>query len=792
LMLSMQAPAGTKAHVPLNDQQALADIPADTWTSERPDQGVYQVRIKDNGVKEYADNTQLSELDFNGGTVPRLEIALSIELVDVSGMAFHSVNDRYWTGIPVDPADYDVKAAPDSPALPESRKRVLSYPTTSATLHLAAVGAQCARIFDGISGYTHLAQQCASAASSAWQAVNTGPNIYRYEFDDTQPHESWLCTDISAGCEPGSSSFVLGEFGENGVTLQWGFALSPQFPGGGAYGDNRLEDERYWAGSELELTQNTTGLINLDDVSGTLISEKKVQIYDWINGFDWQNVSPLAKLSAVASGEADAATRAAIVDYAVGFVDDQVYRNSKQSYRSPFQTYDPDNNDTNYPWGSNGGALNRAILMATAHGLTTDLTKKEKLYEGVKSVMSYLLGRNPMLKSYISGYGERSFSNPHHRFFAKHGVSGPDYDRRANLGWATVPPGFVAGGPNTRDALAVFANANRDQQSGTLTKKSDHSAYFFLFNTLDSCKTQNGEYIPERCYTDHINDFATNEVAINWQGPLTWVSWFLSPTSISGGEGYVLDWPFGSGVSHYLVSANQHNKCLTDVPGFEVETLDCSDEDRKWEYRSSDNTLRLDHAPWICMGVEGSVFSNGSNVVLKRCSTAPKSQIQWFYMSESETIHLKDQPSMCVHTKGSDNLTPHLWTCDTHDKNGRWMAVRDIRNELSAGDYLGVNERLVSLNGKYDFRLQGDSNMILRKISTDKVLWKAGWGSGGTRLHMQRDLNLVLYNPSGRPVWSSQTWSSGPKSDSRRLYITNDGKLIIVDQNENIVWEKGG
>ena len=85
-------------------------------------------------------------------------------------------------------------------------------------------------------------------------------------------------------------------------------------------------------------------------------------------------------------------------------------------------------------WGSNGGILNNAIILAVAY----DLTKKAAYRDAVTRAMDYLLGYNGLRKSFVTGYGTYPVSHPHHRVWA----NDPD------SGYVAPPPGVVAGGPN--------------------------------------------------------------------------------------------------------------------------------------------------------------------------------------------------------------------------------------------------------------------------------------------------------------------------------------------------------
>ena len=106
---------------------------------------------------------------------------------------------------------------------------------------------------------------------------------------------------------------------------------------------------------------------------------------------------------------------------------------------------------------------------------------------GVLESMDYLLGKNPKVQSYVSGYGSRPLENPHHRFWA--------HSKDPKL--PSVPPGIVSGGPNSgvEDPYA--------KQVG-----------------LSGCA-------PQQCYVDHIESWSSNEIAVNWNAPLAWAAAFL-------------------------------------------------------------------------------------------------------------------------------------------------------------------------------------------------------------------------------------------------------------------------
>ena len=104
--------------------------------------------------------------------------------------------------------------------------------------------------------------------------------------------------------------------------------------------------------------------------------------------------------------------------------------------------------------------------------------------------MDYIVGRNPVNTSYVSGYGSYPMQHPHHRFWAND----------LGNGYPPPPPGAVSGGPNASptDPAALHAGVTDLPES--------------------------------KRYIDDIGSYSTNEVTINWNAPLAWVVTFLAET----------------------------------------------------------------------------------------------------------------------------------------------------------------------------------------------------------------------------------------------------------------------
>lgn len=238
--------------------------------------------------------------------------------------------------------------------------------------------------------------------------------------------------------------------------------------GGGNYEDGNVKDEFYWAAAELFIT---TG----KDVYLQYLLNSPY--FGYINTFDWGNTAPLGTISLVTvennlPEDKIAILKSKITEYADGIIDWQ----AKDGYMVPIKGM--------YPWGSNGTILNSMMLTGVAYRLTGDV----KYLDSMRTSMDYILGRNPLNFSYVSGYGTYSMQHPHHRFWANDPANG----------FPPPPPGAVSGGPNANpnDPPALDAN-------------------------LSSLPM-------ERRYLDVLGSFTTNEVAINWNAPLVWNAAFLN------------------------------------------------------------------------------------------------------------------------------------------------------------------------------------------------------------------------------------------------------------------------
>jgi endoglucanase len=243
------------------------------------------------------------------------------------------------------------------------------------------------------------------------------------------------------------------------------YAPADDSVGGGAYDDTDVSDEFSWAAAELYAT--TGDRMYLDHVTTGITSA----------GFSWRDTGALADLTIVRlpwrfPPARVVAARARVLTVADGYVRDL----KSQGYPNPYLP-----TDGQYVWGSNSATTNNALIIATAY----DLTHRAGYRDAVLESMDYLLGRNAVNQSFVTGYGERASHNEHNRIFA--------HELNPNL--PDPPVGSIAGGPNSGldDPVA--------QQD------------------LPGCR-------PAKCYLDEIDSYSTNEVAINWNSALAWLAGF--------------------------------------------------------------------------------------------------------------------------------------------------------------------------------------------------------------------------------------------------------------------------
>lgn len=338
----------------------------------------------------------------------------------LGGMVHHKAHELVWGGLPLLPETEVDNTDP-------KKGRLLMPPSTAATFNLAAVAAQCARIYADFD--PDFSARCLNAAESAWLAAENNPVML-------------------AGNTPGE--------------------------GGGNYDDQNVDDERFWAAAELYISTGNElylAALNASPYLDMLLLNQDTSLM-W-----WGQTNALGSLSllTVPNGlPEERITR--LQEQVVAAADKFLAVMNQEGYRISLEDYA-------FVWGSNSSILNNAIAFAYAYEITGDPV----YWNAITESMDWLLGRNALAVSFISGYGQVSMQHPHHRFWSNM----PD------AGFPAPPPGAIAGGVNAYPSDDAASQAN--------------------LNDLP----------PAKRYIDDIGSFSTNEVAINWNAPLVWVTSFI-------------------------------------------------------------------------------------------------------------------------------------------------------------------------------------------------------------------------------------------------------------------------
>jgi len=244
----------------------------------------------------------------------------------------------------------------------------------------------------------------------------------------------------------------------------------------GGYGDDNDQDERFWAACALFAA---TGEEKYHDyiktgyffTEGRCNNTRNSGLFPF--GLGWGNVETYGLIAYLLHANmTDNDITRQMQDAILRSCDDimELYR------KSPYGISLGDV----FRWGSNMIVGNNAMMLILGSQLVgrrlagpcTEYT------EAALEHFHYLLGRNPLSQSYITGFGANAPQNPHHR---------------PSVAKGKAVPGMVVGGP--------CMNFNRDPALNA------HCA----------------DAPPARRYVDHQDSFASNEITIYWNSPVYFV-----------------------------------------------------------------------------------------------------------------------------------------------------------------------------------------------------------------------------------------------------------------------------
>lgn len=247
---------------------------------------------------------------------------------------------------------------------------------------------------------------------------------------------------------------------------------NPEGSNTGEYDDDCDMDERMWAMAEL--------LRSSKNPDKAYRKELEKYVFSDINktDFGWTDVSGFTLLSVLTDAEPRAG------EEVISVLKNDLFREADRLLQVQAESgYLLAMEPRDFCWGSNMVVCNRAMLLILA-ALLSDDNAKEPYHQGALNQLHYLLGRNALNISYVTGHGEHAFQNPHNRLTFADNIELP-------------MPGLVSGGP---------------------------------FQT--PCDPKALELLPPgtppmKCYVDEVESYSTNEITIYWNSPAVFMTAYL-------------------------------------------------------------------------------------------------------------------------------------------------------------------------------------------------------------------------------------------------------------------------
>ncbi len=299
-----------------------------------------------------------------------------------------------------------------------TQPRYVVQKSTAAALDFAAVMATASRVY---AAYDRpLAARMLAAAEAAWRWARAHPAVYYQQPADV-------------------------------VT--------------GDYGDHEVGDEFAWAAAELYISTGQDAYYQaFTAATASAAAAPGVPTWSQVGTLGWLSLARHRQ-------QLGAAADRARIGAGVQALADQLVAGWRQSaYATPMRHGD-------YVWGSSAVALNQALVLLHAYRLRP----RADYLDAAQAGLDYVLGRNAVDASFVTGYGARPARQPHHRPSVADGIAAP-------------LPGWLVGGP----------------QPGQQDAKD--------------CPLPYPSPLPAKSWLDHACAYASNEVAINWNAPLVYVS----------------------------------------------------------------------------------------------------------------------------------------------------------------------------------------------------------------------------------------------------------------------------
>ena len=328
----------------------------------------------------------------------RFELEFFLRMQDSDGGVFFKVTPEHWDDF-ISPKESD-----------SLQKRMILGKSTTSTLNFAGVMAAASRVYRKTDA--SFAERCLQAARSA------------YEWAKSRPFVDW----------PHNTE------------------------GSGGYGDDRADDEFFWARAMLYRELRT------DELRAEL--EADMENLPPKAGLDWRDTQNFGWI-ALALQDFDKALQLKARNTLEKTALEIIERQRDDAYGISVEKF---------IWGSNGDIANHALTLAIVNTWTNEVGGYS-LDFWCREQLNFIYGRNPVDVCFVTGAAWSSPRYPHHRISHSDNVEEPI-------------PGLLVGGINS-------------------DRQDMHRAPHYP-----------GE-LPGFSYTDERCSFASNETAINWNAPLT-------------------------------------------------------------------------------------------------------------------------------------------------------------------------------------------------------------------------------------------------------------------------------
>lgn len=269
--------------------------------------------------------------------------------------------------------------------------RYIVQKSTAASLDFAACMAQAARIFSKFqSQLPGLSDSCIHAAVKAWKWARN--NRTRYYNQDT-----------------------LNKYYDPNIVT-------------GKYDDIYMWDEFVWAATELYITTQVDSFYNPPGLTiRPSIFAQHMQIPKWnkVQVLAYETIVRFKDSLATKYTKANTDFNT-IKQFMLALCDTLTKNIEQRSFMTVIGR-----NSSDFDWGSNGFAASQAIVLLSGYKLTDSV----KYLKYALSNLDYILGRNGTGYSFVTGYGDKTPMDPHHRLSRADGITQP-------------VPGLVPGGAN--------------------------------------------------------------------------------------------------------------------------------------------------------------------------------------------------------------------------------------------------------------------------------------------------------------------------------------------------------